>query len=95
MWVGSKGRSSAGGAGVGDAGGQADERVGIAVRGRQLGDAPRVHDVAERAVRGIEQRRVGADRHFLDGAADFQRHLQLQPIGDADVNALAHPLLEA
>ena len=65
------------------------------MRGRQLGDAPRIDDVAERGVAGFEQRGRGADGHFLDRAADFERDLELQPIGDADVDRFAHPFLES
>ena len=82
-------------AGVGDAGGQADQVVRIAVRRRQLGDAPGVDDVAERAVGGFEERRLGADGHFLDRAANFERDVELEPIGDAHVDRFTHPLLES
>ena len=90
-----EGTIEAGRAGVGDAGGQADQVVRIAVRRRQLGDAPGIDDVAERAVGGFEEGRRGADRHFLDRAANFERDLELEPIGDADVDRFTHPLLES
>ena len=61
----------------------------------QLRDAAGVHDVPERAVRRVEQRRLGAHGDFLDGAADFERDLELETIGDADVDRFADPFLEA
>ena len=60
-------------AGVGDAGGEADERVRIAVGRRQLRNPSRVDDVAERSVRRFEERRVGRDRDRLHGFADGER----------------------
>ena len=57
-------------------------------------DAPRVDDVAERGVGGLEQRRVGGDGDRLDGPADVQRQIELQPVGDADLD-FARGLLEA
>ena len=65
------------------------------MRGRQLGDAPGIDDVAERAVRSVEERRLGADGHFLDRAANFERDLQFQPIGDAHVDRFTQPFLES
>jgi hypothetical protein len=47
--------------GGGDARGEADERIGIAVGRGQLRDASRVDDVAERRGGGLEQRRVRRD----------------------------------
>ncbi len=72
--------------GVGDAGGQADERVGIAVGRRQLRDAPRVDDVPEGGVGRLEQRRVGGDGDRLDGLADGEREVDLEPVGNADLD---------
>ena len=94
MCVGSKGRSSRAEPGIGDASGQADEGVGIAVGRRQLRDAARVDDVAERGVGGLEERRIGKDGHRLDGLADAEREVDLEPIGDADLD-LTCRLLEA
>ena len=74
-------------AGVRDAGGEADQRVRIAVRRRQLGDPPGIDDVAERGVGGLEQRRRRRYGDFFDGAADLERDVELEAIGDADLEA--------
>ncbi len=75
--------------GGGDARGQADERVGIAVRRRQLRDPPRVDDVAERRGRGLEQRRVGGDGDGF-GDAGLEPEIDLEPIGDAQLDVPRH-----
>ena len=79
---------------VGDAGCQANERVGITVRRRQLGDAARIDDVAERCVGRLEERRVGGNGDSFDGLADGQRQIDLQPVGDANLD-FTRGLLEA
>ena len=80
--------------GVGDAGGQADKRIGIAVGRRQLRDAPRVDHVPEGGVGRLEQRRIGRDGHRLDRLADGEREVDLEPVGDADLD-FTHRFLEA
>ncbi len=89
-----EGSVEAPGPGVSDASGQADEGIGITVWRRQLHDPARVDDVAERSVGGFEERRVRQDGHRLDGLADGEREVDLEPIGDADLD-LTCRLLEA
>jgi hypothetical protein len=77
------------------AGGEADERIRIAVRDGQLGDAARVDHLAERAAGGFEERRFSGHRDRFFGGADLERQLEPQPIVHADLDALAHQLLES
>ena len=72
--------------GVGDASRQPDERVRVAVGRRQLRDAPRVDDVAEGAVRRFEERRVGRDRDRFHGLAHGEREVDLEPVGNANLD---------
>jgi hypothetical protein len=51
-------------------------------------------NVAERGVGGLEKGRVGSDSHRLYGFAGRKREVDLQPVGDADLD-LTRRLLEA
>ena len=84
MWVGSNGRSSRAEPVYETPAARPMSAYGSPCGVGSSDDAPRVDDVAERGVGGLEQRRLGADRDFLDRAADFERHVELQAIGDAN-----------
>jgi hypothetical protein len=77
------------------AGGQSDERVRVAVRDRQFGDALGIDDLTERGVGRLQHRRLRRDGDLFFRSAQLQRQLDLEPIVDAHFDAFAHQLLEA
>ncbi len=81
-------------AGVGDAGRKADERVRIAVRRRQLRDAPRVDDRAERRVGRLDQGNLGGDVDRLERLSELEHEIDGERIGDSDFD-LPRGFLEA
>ena len=81
-------------AGVGDAGRKADERVRIAVGRRQLRDAPRVDDGAERRVGRLDQGNLGGDVDRLERLSELEHEIDGERIGDSDFD-LPRGFLEA
>src|SRR5205823_843570 len=71
------------------------ERERIAIRERQLRDAPPINHLTGRGRRGLKLRRVRSHSYRFRHGAYFERQVELQLIADAHLHALTHRLLEA
>ena len=80
---------------VDGAGGEVDEVHGVAGELGELEDAAFIDDLAEGGVGGGEEGSGLGDLDGFGGSTDFERDVDFDVVLDADLDALAFPLLEA
>ncbi len=77
------------------AGRELRERERIAAEQRQVGHLLAVDDLPAVGTVGVEQRRFGADRHFLGQRPELQGQVEAQAVADPDFDAFASGRREA
>ena len=73
----------------GDAGGEANQQEWVAIRERKVRDAFGIDYGAQRGAFRVEQGYFRTHRHLLFRSANFQRDVDIEAIGDADLHVMA------